>query len=68
MTKIITTILLLVLFHSFGNGNFILGYGIPGVIGIGYDGTDCKVWEGASRDCSIDERYLMQSLYILSIN
>ena len=66
--RIITTILLIILFHSFGNGNFILGYGIPGVIGIGYNGTECVVFEGASRNCTLDERYLMQSLYILQTN
>ena len=61
-------ITLIILFHQFSPTSFILGYGIPGVIGMAYDGTDCVVWEGASRDCTLDERYLMVSLSKLYVN
>jgi len=52
----------MVLYHNFGN-YWIFGYSIPGVISIAMDSNDwCVVFDGASRDCTIDERLLINKI------
>jgi len=58
--------MIVVLFYQFSSGYWIFGFSVPQVTAIAIDSNgQCVKWEGEQRECTIDERYMMNNLYKL---
>lgn len=71
MKQLLITLLIIGGFTN--TGTYIFGFSIYKVIGIATEWKDdvmidCTKWAGEQRECTIDDRYLMQSLYNLYNN
>jgi len=61
--KKLLIILIIILFHQFANGYWIVGWAVSGSTSIALDSNGwCTKWEGEVRECSFGDRALLVSL------